>query len=364
MIVSGADTYVAYFTKGLGDVATAEIRALAPQARTSEKAERFALVMLTRDAARRVGERSRTIDDLRVLVAGPATIRDEADLARLTVEAETATRSFLSDWDPGRSCVTPWSLTVSARTPVWRRRPTWDPAPVIAENLHGADFAGTSRQPVDLRLQVDRDIAHLSASLFAHPVGKHDDAPVWPGALRSTVAAALVRLAEDAADPAVLTEGIYDPFSGSGTIVAEATRQGLPVYASDIDAQAVALTRQRLVPLLRSSDDLEHDLRHRVFVHDVLRGPPPRVTASVVVSNLPWGKQVVLSRRGELFDAVAALVACGLGRGGSCALLTTHEDQLVARIRHHAREAKVGVRRIGLLGQTPAVVVAPKDAGA
>lgn len=67
----------------------------------------------------------------------------------------------------------------------------------------------------------------------------------------------------------------------------------------------VALTRARL----------DEDLLHHVFRHDVLRGVPARVTASVVVANLPWGKQIKIDRRGELFDATAAIVARAVGSG-------------------------------------------------
>lgn len=88
------------------------------------------------------------------------------------------------------------------------------------------------------------------------------------------------------------------------------------------------------------------------------RGLPPRVTALVIVSNLPWGKQAKVKRRTELFDAAAQMVARTTAHGGSAALLTTHEDQLIARLRRRAKKARVEARRIGLLGQTPAIVTA------
>ncbi|WP_442933957.1 hypothetical protein [Micromonospora sp. CPCC 206171] len=43
------------------------------------------------------------------------------------------------------------------------------------------------------------------------------------------VAAALVRLAVDLGGP----HPLHDPFCGSGTLVGEASRCGLPVYAAD-----------------------------------------------------------------------------------------------------------------------------------
>jgi 23S rRNA G2445 N2-methylase RlmL len=175
--------------------------------------------------------------------------------------------------------------------------------------------------------------------------------------LRRSVAAALVRLAVAGADAAAVGRGLYDPCCGTGTVVAEAARCGLPVYAADLDPAAVELTRARLaapggeVPVLAADV-----VQHRVFVHDLLRGLPRRVDSGLVASNLPWGKQVSVPRRGDLFAACAALAGHVVAGGGSCVLLTTHEEQLVARIRRQAQRADVAVRRIGLLGQTPAIV--------
>jgi 23S rRNA G2445 N2-methylase RlmL len=254
-------------------------------------------------------------------------------------------------------------VTLSARNPIWRRNPKWNPNEVIKRRLHGADADATARSLVDLRLQIDGTDAHAALSLTERPIGKSaDGAAERLGALRPTVAAALVRLATAGVDQAVLRHGVYDPFCGTGTIVAEASRLGLAIFASDIDEGAVTITRTRLVDLVKSratpADDPAAELAHRVFRHDVLRGVPARVTARMVVANLPWGKQVRVDRRGELFDATAAIVARALTDGGTCALLTTHEDQLAARLRKQAGQVKITSRRIGLLGQAPGIVVA------
>lgn len=339
----------AYFTKGLDDVVLGELTELG--ARTTDGAgERFLFARTTTGGVAALAAAARTIDDLRLLVAGPATITSEADLADLCEQAAERTTGLLGD---DRAGTTEWSVTISARNPVWRGKPRWDPAPVLARVLHGADVTATERRPVDLRLQVDGRTAHLSVNVTPRPVGKADDVVARPGALRPTVAAALVRLAVGLA-PQAARGGLYDPFCGTGTIVAEARRLELPVFGSDLDAEAVELTRSRLA---RAGMD-DSDLVHRVFVHDVLRGIPGRVDVPLTVSNLPWGKQIRVERRSDLFDLTAAIAVRGLERGGACALLTTHEDQLVARLRRHARTARISSRRIGLLGQTPGIVLA------
>ncbi len=347
---------VAYYTKGLTDLALAEVEELARAATVVEKTDRFAIIAIPDSDLPPFRQASRTIDDVRVLVGGPGDITSLAQFATLCKEAANKTVALI-DQD-GRAGSGDWSVTVSARNPVWRRDPEWSPAEVLARELHGADIDGRRRQPVDLRLQVDEIRAHVAVNLAA-PVKRPGDGRPRPGALRPTVAAAMIRLATNGLPLTTTRLGIYDPFCGSGTIVAEATAAGLPVFGSDVDEQAVQMTRQRLAAIARDRHTAVVDidsLNHRIFPHDVANSLPPRVSARVLVGNMPWGKQVRIDRHQELLDATSALVAQVLDKGGSAALLTTNEDRFVARLRKQAKRADVTVRRIGLLGQTPAIV--------
>jgi Putative RNA methylase family UPF0020 len=360
-----ASRYVAYFTKGLADVVTGEISALAAGAACGQTADRFTVVTADAAAVTRLCTLGRTIDDFRLLVAGPSAIPDAESFDQLCAQAGAATRAYLAAADPARADVTPWSVTVSARTPSWRRRRGWDPAAPIAARLGGADLRGRSRAPVDLRIQADGEQAHISVSLGSRPPGKRAPGPVRPGAvragaLRPSVAASLVRLALGAAGPATAARGLYDPCCGTGTIPAEALWLSLPVYASDIDPEAVALTTQRLAAQRSpaATGPGRPAPRVRVFRHDVLAGPPRDVAARMVASNLPWGKQIQLASHARLFDAIAALTARAVAEGGASALLTTSPQQLAARIRRQAPAARITTRQLGLLGQTPTVVLA------
>lgn len=349
---------VAYFTKGLGDVVLDEVRELLLDAQAAaEPGDRFIVVRTGASNAATLIEQSRTIDDLRVMVAGPVDVATSDDLDALCRAAAVQTERLLGEERRG----TPnWSVTVAARNPVWRHQPKWSPGPSLARNLRGADIQGTERQPVDLRLQIDGVEAHFALNLTPQPIGKTRrwEGATRLGALRPTVAAALVRLAVAHAPPAS-SLGLYDPFCGTGTIVEEAARLGLPVFASDIDVGAVELTRTRLARLTSPSGG---ELAHRVFVHDVLQGVPTRVNAALIVSNLPWGKQVPLQTRLAVFENTAVIVARGLSKGGACALLTTHDDQLVAIMRRVYEGATLSTQRIGLLGQTPGIVLAAPEA--
>jgi predicted RNA methylase len=347
--------FVVYFTKGLADVVEAEVSELVPAAEATARGDRFLIIGADARDADLVGSRARTVDDVRLLVAGPASVATARDFDALCAAAADATERAIAS--PGEE----WSVTMSVRNPAWRAEPRWDPAPIIARRLRGADPAATVRRGTDLRIQGDGDTGHIAVSLFQTPVGKQHAAPTaaWPGALRPTVAASLVRLCLAHAEPAAAARGVYDPFCGSGSIAAAAAVAGLPVFASDIAEAAVALTRERLGALFAGTGPAGNDagaLLRRVFVHDVRRGPDPRVTARLLVTNMPWGKQVKVDGRLALFDAASALAAHVTRPGGVAVLLTTHEDQLVPRLRRHGLTAEA--RRIGLLGQTPAIVIA------
>jgi predicted RNA methylase len=341
--------FVLFATKGLIDVAEAELRDIVPDVVIGSRADRFLIAGLTAAQVERVGERARLLDDIRLLVAGPTKVPGADGLTALCTAAEHAIGASV----PGSDGPEPWSVTVSARNPPWRNKPRWDPKPILAGTLHGADPHSAVRQPVDVRLQIDGKDGHAAVNLWDRPVGKKDRdiTTVWPGALRPTVAAALVRIAVDLGG----RHTVYDPFCGSGTILGEAARLGLPVYASDHSPDAVRLTRDRLTRAGLPAGELTQ----RVFVRDARTVPDPRVDARLLVTNPPWGKQVGAHDRSGLFDALARQVAHTLRAGGAAVLLTTHEEQLIARLQRHG--LGVHSRRIGLLGQTPAILTCTWD---
>ena len=346
-----ARPFVLYVTKGLVDVAEAELLEINPAVPVRQRAERFLIADLTPHEVEEVGAQARLLDDIRMLVAGPMTVRDEDGLVALCASASSEIRASVAGADDS----SPWSVTLSTRNPPWRRKPGWDPNPILARTLQDADPASTQRQPVDVRIQLDGEEGHAAVNIWDRPVGKQgrNISAAWRGALRPTVAAALVRIAVDLGGP----HALYDPFCGSGTVVGEAALRGLPVYASDRSLDAVHHTRERLARAGLPAQEL----RHRVFVHDVRSGPDQRVDARLLVTNPPWGKQVRVSDRAAMFDALAHLVAHTLRCGGAAALLTTHEEQLIARLGRHGLSARS--RSIGLLGQTPAIVTCAWDGG-
>lgn len=160
---------------------------------------------------------------------------------------------------------------------VRRQQPQWrpaDPADVevwVVEYQPGKIVAGLRVSDARMRQHDGRDIERR-------------------GALRPTVAAAMVQLAGQ-------PDGILlDPCCGSGTILAEAARAGWRAEGSDIDPGAIHAARMNARgAVVRQGDVRRLDL--------------PDGSARACVSNLPFGKQHTVSQdmNGWLRGALAEL---------------------------------------------------------
>jgi 23S rRNA G2445 N2-methylase RlmL len=204
------------------------------------------------------------------------------------------------------------------------------------------------RAPIDLRVFADGASTILAVRLFASPLSDRSYRRVHVrGALRPTVAAAMVRLACDDGRP----HRLWDPFCGSGTILAEAALAGHEVYGTELDPAVASAATQNL-------STVDPNLRERVSQGDSTSYATWRdhQDADTVVANLPWGKQVALNRGSALYDAVGLGVARLHQRGGRAVLLTIEPDRLAGAIRRIAPSLAVERRRIGLLGQTPTIL--------
>jgi tRNA G10 N-methylase Trm11 len=125
-----------------------------------------------------------------------------------------------------------------------------------------------------------------------------------PGALRPTVAAAMVRLAGEPSGT------LLDPCCGSGTILTEALARGWTATGRDIDPTAVEIARTNAPDAaVEPGDARKLDL--------------PDEIASACVSNLPFGRQYVVpgSAAGWL-QAVLAEFTRATRPGGRVVLLT------------------------------------------
>lgn len=149
------------------------------------------------------------------------------------------------------------------------------------------------------------------------------------GALRPTVAAAMVRLAGPARGRLLV-----DPCCGSGTILAEAARRGWRAQGGDIDPDAVAVARRNV----RAA---------QVEVGDARSLPLADGSAGAVVSNLPFGQQFTVGEEMTGWQrAVLAEAARVTQPGGRVVVLVPRLPR--AAVPPTLRSA--GSHRIRLLG--------------
>jgi len=144
--------------------------------------------------------------------------------------------------------------------------------------------------------------------------------------LRPTAAAAMVRLAGIAPGMTVL-----DPMCGAGTILAEAIElcnqrktQDVLVVGGDLDPNAVFV----------SSQNLAHVGRVRLARWDVRRLPLAAESVDRVISNPPFGKQLLTPQDVvPLYAEMARQLDRVMRRGGRAVLLVAEYDPLREALR-------------------------------
>ena len=304
---------VVYATMGLLDVAESEVRQLAGSVEADRgPTDRYFRFRCTWADLKVLASKSRTLDDVRLLVGQQRRLATECYLEQLLADAAGSTSRTLG---PDRAPIQRWSVTVSARKPIWRRKDDWEVDHLIARHFRGASPDDLHRQPADLRIQIDGDEAHVALNVTHEPIGKAhrwlDDTRV--GSLRPTVPGSLVGLAHNAASP-LDRPVVYDPCCGTGTILEEALLAGADVYGSDIDPEAVLATRGRLGQLV---PDCAVELTHRLFVRSIEDGLPARVGLPICIANLPWNEQVKVASRRAIVDAAAEIAVRCANSGGA-----------------------------------------------
>ncbi len=171
---------------------------------------------------------------------------------------------------------------------------------------------------LSLRVDVKDEKALLSLKLTGAAFRfRGEERAFSAGAIRPTVAAALVWLTHPAAGDVFL-----DPFCGSGTIAAERARFPVRrILASDISPQAVAAARRNLPPgaVLLTAD--ARSLPHRDHSVDAL------------ATNLPWDVQIQVDDLLALYTDFLREAARVLKCGGALTLLTDKHEALLSACR-------------------------------
>jgi 23S rRNA G2445 N2-methylase RlmL len=232
------------------------------------------------DRAPWIGQRLTGPDRLRRAVAVRARLTGPAkDRATFRVVARVLhERSFLRT-----------DLRRELTAAIARRRPRWRPADPAELEIWALEYR-PGRIVAGLRVSDRRMRQH----------GGRD--AERPGALRPTVAAAMVRLAGPP-DGALI-----DPCCGAGTVLAEAAELGWRAAGFDLDPAAVRATRRNAAVAVARAD--------------VRRLPLLEQCAGACVSNLPFGRRYPLPGGAETWLAAAlAAVARATRQGGRVVLL-------------------------------------------
>lgn len=186
----------------------------------------------------------------------------------------------------------------------------------ITQSTGWAYSADDRSASLNIRVFIEHHHAYIGLRLSDHPLHERDDRAVERvGALKPSIAAALVQLAE-----IKNTETLLDLCCGSGTILIEAARMGIKVLGGDLDVQAVQTARKNM----RAAGQ-----HFRVDVWDARSLPVSTESVDAVVSNLPWGRQIVVDETlASVYQDILLESERVLKAGGKAIFLTTSPQLL------------------------------------
>lgn len=332
-------TLVALAFAGLGEIAMAELRDVGARALKSRRLRNYDQIdfLLPRKAVDML-RTMRTCEDLLVVVANRPQLKTNRDLDQLrksvskeNVLAGLAVKNrFMQRTSPARKTTSFACFVKQSKDRSIRRS-------AVAQHIEQAIQRGFPRwrahDPADLELwalwQADVTVGlRLTDERF-----RYRDAapPSRAGALRPTIAAAMVRTAR--LQPG---ESVLDPLCGSGTVLAEAAA-GAPecrLFGSDVDSQAVKMTRSRNL-------DAQVEVRDVTEIHEA-----DARTHDCIISNLPWGTQYGVSAKS--YTRIVSAFDAMLRPGGRVVVLTDRNTMLEQALRERGfsfdKTARVLVR--------------------
>lgn len=193
---------------------------------------------------------------------------------------------------------------------------------------------------LNLRLFIEHETAYVGMRLGNAPLHRRAyKQQSVRGSLKSTVAAAMLRLAH-------VTPGmqLLDPYCGAGTILIEAAQMGATALGGDNDPAAVDITRANA-----RAAQTTLDVRH----WDARRLPLDARTVDRIVTNLPWGRQVAVDAAlADFYRKTCAEIQRVLADDGRAVLLTNVPESVY--LPALACEQRI---EVSLFGQTPTILV-------
>ena len=132
------------------------------------------------------------------------------------------------------------------------------------------------------------------------------------GGLRPTISYTLLKIAKIKKDDVFL-----DPFCGSGTIPIECVNfRARKIYASDIDSEVIAFAKENAPSNVH------------IYLEDATKLSFKDKFIDVIVSNIPWGKQVMVDNISLLYNKFLKEAKRVLKDNGRMVLLTDKDELL------------------------------------
>lgn len=208
-------------------------------------------------------------------------------------------------------------------------------------DIHGWHYTPDDRDAnLNIRVFIEHERAVVGVRLGQHAQHERLYKMVErPGALKPTVAAAMLRLVDIQSGQRLL-----DPCCGSGTILIEAALMGAVIQGGDNDPDAIQATRQNMKDAAVQGQIEQWDAR-------VL----PLRDASVrnIVTNLPWGRQTLVNEElGMFYRQVCGELERIINSEGRIAILTSAPHLL-----HFTYLECVQQVEVSLFGQNPTISV-------
>ena len=203
---------------------------------------------------------------------------------------------------------------------------------------YGWTYAHEDQSTINVRIFLDHDQAQVGIRLGERALHRRGYKQAnLPGSLKPTIAAAMLQVAD-------LLPGdiLLDPCCGAGTILIEGALAGAFASGGDLDPLALAATQENAASAGVDVPVESWDVCHLPIIDHEIK---------LVVTNLPWGRQVEVDRDLAAFYRQA----CGeisrvLTSNGSAVILTSHPDWLEFPGRKRAEQFE-----ISLFGQTPTI---------
>lgn len=193
---------------------------------------------------------------------------------------------------------------------------------------------------LNLRLFIEHETAYVGMRLGNAPLHRRAyKQQSVRGSLKSTIAAAMLRLAQ--LSPA---QRVLDPCCGAGTILIEAAQLGATAIGGDNDPAALDATKANARAAQTTLDVRQWDAR---------RLPLAAQSVDRVVTNLPWGRQVTVDDALTAFYRQACVEIERVLTDDGRAVLLTNVPALID-LPALTNEAQL---EVSLFGQTPTLLV-------